>query len=256
VRLLGRPEVVRLEAGGPGRDVEWRLRRALLLLAYLAAAPQHRAGKEELAEALWPEADRESLRRNFHPTLSWLRRALAPAGDRRRAAGVVARQGAYELDRGWRWEIDLLDFERLVAEGERALATAEAGAAIAAWEEAWRLYRGPFLEGFDAAWIEPVREEAHRRYLDLLRRLGDVYADLGRLEAAVDACRSLLGRDPLQEPVHLTLMRLYARQGRRDLVRRQYDRLQSTLSEELGVEPLLETTLEYHRLMGRAERPR
>jgi DNA-binding SARP family transcriptional activator len=45
-------------------------------------------------------------------------------------------------------------------------------------------------------------------------------------------------------------MRLYAAQGRRDLVRRQYERLCTLLLDELGVEPLPETVQEYHRLMS------
>ena len=65
----------------------------------------------------------------------------------------------------------------------------------------------------------------------------------------MDAYRSVLLEDPLQERVHLAVMRLYASQGRRDLVRRQYDRLCTLLLEELGVEPMPQTTREYHRLM-------
>jgi len=252
VRLLGRPSVLRLAEDGSGEEVEWRLRRALLVFAFLASAPELRAGKEELVEAVWPEADPDTVRRNFHPTLSWLRRALAPAAERRRSGGVVVRHGLYQLDPAARWEIDRLEFERLLGAGGEALTAGDSAAAIAAWEAAWRLYHGPFLEGLDAAWVEPLREELQRRYLELLRRLAEVYADLGRLEEAVDACRSLLGRDPLQEGVHLTLIRLFARQGRRDLVRRQYGLLTRTLAEELGVEPMLDTTLEYHRLMGQS----
>jgi DNA-binding SARP family transcriptional activator len=45
-------------------------------------------------------------------------------------------------------------------------------------------------------------------------------------------------------------MRLYASQGRRDLIRKQYDKLCTLLLEELGVEPLPETTEEYHRLIS------
>jgi DNA-binding SARP family transcriptional activator len=50
--------------------------------------------------------------------------------------------------------------------------------------------------------------------------------------------------------VALELMRVYARQGRRDLVRRQYERLTALLRTELRVEPLPEVTAEYQRLMA------
>jgi len=66
----------------------------------------------------------------------------------------------------------------------------------------------------------------------------------------MDAYRSVLHEDPLQERVHMAIMRIYAAQGRRDLVRRQYDKLSAQLLEDLGVAPMPQTTQEYHRLMG------
>jgi DNA-binding SARP family transcriptional activator len=48
----------------------------------------------------------------------------------------------------------------------------------------------------------------------------------------------------------VALMQAYGREGRRDLVRRQYERLARLLREELGVEPEASTTLEYHALMA------
>ena len=54
---------------------------------------------------------------------------------------------------------------------------------------------------------------------------------------------------PAEERVHVAVMRLYGQQGRRDLVRRQYDNLCRVFLEELGVAPMPQTTREYHRLM-------
>ena len=83
-----------------------------------------------------------------------------------------------------------------------------------------------------------------------MRALGETYARLGRLGEAMDALRAVLIHDPLQERVHLALMQVYARQGRRDLVRRQYDRLAELLARELTIEPMEETIEAYHRLMA------
>ena len=59
----------------------------------------------------------------------------------------------------------------------------------------------------------------------------------------------MLLEEPYEERIHLAMMELYARQGRRDLVRRQYVKLQERLLEELNVEPLEETQERYHQLM-------
>lgn len=272
IHLLGRPEVWRrahpyrtdgaegADAPGPGgakrwERLHWPLKRALRALAYLASSPERRASREELVEALWPEHDAEAVRRNFHPTLSHLRRGLrggaAAAGAIAGAAEepLVLQDGVYGLAPELGWWIDLEELERLAAVGRSRVEEGRDAAAVAAWREAWRLYRGEFLEGVDEPWAVRRREVHRRIYLGLLSGLGAASERLGRSEEAVDAYRALLVEDPLQEKIHLALMHLYGHQGRRDLVRRQYERLTALLRDELGVEPLPETTRDYHRLM-------
>ncbi|HVG06146.1 MAG TPA: bacterial transcriptional activator domain-containing protein, partial [Thermoanaerobaculia bacterium] len=162
---------------------------------------------------------------------------------------LLFRKGIYRLNPDLIWEIDALELDRLVDEGKTLLDRGDAPGAAQSWESAWRLYRGPFLPGIYEAWAAERREKYQRLYLELLRELGDLYLKLDRPEQAMDAYRSVLLEDPLQERVHLAVMRLYASQGRRDLVRRQYDRLCTLLLEELGVEPMPQTSRDYHRLM-------
>jgi DNA-binding SARP family transcriptional activator len=254
--LLGDPSVRQVDGNGGGQQLEWRLRRSFLVLAYLASSPGLSARREDLVEAVWPREGEQTIDRNFHPTLSHLRRSLA--GDRRDGVPppLLFRTGVYRLNPEITWEIDLLDFRRRVEEGRAAVArdaldaSGAAHPAVAAWQQAWKLYRGPFLQGYYDAWVSTRRETYHRLYLELLRELGDLYVRLGRLDEAMDAFRSVLVEDPLQERVHLAVMRIYAAQGRRDFLRKQYDRLCTLLLEELGVEPLPETTQEYHRLIS------
>jgi DNA-binding SARP family transcriptional activator len=164
---------------------------------------------------------------------------------------LLFRGGVYSLNPEVAWEIDVLELGRLREEGRELEKRGEPAAAAEAWRQAWKLYRGPFLQGHYEAWVESRREDYQRRYMDLLRDLGDLSARLGRTEEAIDAYRTLLIEDPPQERIHLAVMRLYARQGRRDLVRRQYDNLRRILAEEaVEGEPMEETTREYHRLMA------
>ncbi|MEM6456343.1 MAG: bacterial transcriptional activator domain-containing protein, partial [Acidobacteriota bacterium] len=121
--------------------------------------------------------------------------------------------------------------------------------ALIAWTEAWRLYRGPLMAGYDGALIEHRRAELHRRYLDVLRSIGDAYDARGRTTEALDAYRTILIDEPYEEAVHVAVMAQYATLGRRDLVRRQYLRLTALLSE-LGVAPSEPTQRRYHGWMG------
>jgi DNA-binding SARP family transcriptional activator len=247
--LLGSP-IARQRDGEGERDLDCRLRRSFQVLAFLASSLSLQAGREELIEAVWPTEGERTIERNFHPTLSHLRRALE-GGPRTkgRPLPLLFRSGVYRLNPDVTWEIDVVEFNRLAEEGRDRAGRGELTLAAEAWQRAWRLYRGPFLQGHYEAWVAARRETFQRLYLELLRELGDLYVRLGRAEEAMDAYRTILVEDPLQERIHLAVMRLYAEQGRRDLVRRQYDNLCRLLVEELGVAPMPQTTRDYHRLM-------
>ncbi len=261
VRLFGLPTVERRVAPGRYTEVDFTLRRCFKLLLYLAAAPDHRVGKEELVEVLWSEDEAESVQRNFHPTLSHLRRDLGGTGSSSPGAArnpIVFRNRSYQLNPDLHWEIDVDLFEAQALEAARCLQEAnlpgrrdsDLQAAVAAGQRAWKLYRGPFLDGQYDAWTHSRRDDLQRTHLRLLRDLGDMYVRLGRPVDALDAYRAVITEDPMEESVQVAILRLYAAQGRRDLVRRQYDKLCTLLLNELGVEPLPETTAEYHRLMA------
>lgn len=247
--LLGSP-LARQRDGEGERDLDCRLRRSFQVLAYLASSPGLQAGREELIEAVWPIEGERTIERNFHPTLSHLRRALE--GGRKRKdvpTPLLFRGGFYRLSPEVTWQVDVLDFGRLVEEGKEQESRNQLEAAVESRQRAWKLYRGPFLQGYYEGWVAARRESLQRLYLELLRDLGDLYVRLQKPGEALDAYRTVLVEDPLVERVHLAVMRLYAQQGRRDLVRRQYDKLCAILLDELGVPPAMETTQGYHQLM-------
>lgn len=246
--LLGSP-IARQRGEEGERELDCKLRRSFQVLAFLASSPGLQAGREELIEAVWPTEGERTIERNFHPTLSHLRRALE-GGRKDRPAPLLFRSGVYRLNPEVTWEIDVIEFSRLAEEGRERAGRGELEAAADAWRRAWRLYRGPFLQGHYEGWVTAHRENYQRLYLDLLSKLGDLYVRLEKSEEAMDAYRTVLVEDPLQERIHLAVMRLYAAQGRRDLVRRQYDKLCSLLLDELRVAPLPQTTRDYHRLMA------
>jgi DNA-binding SARP family transcriptional activator len=238
---------------GDGAVLVWHLRRAFEVLAYLATSPQLQAGRDELQRAVFWDASPEEVRKNFHPTLSHLRRALEgppSPGRRLEVPPLLHLQGFYRLNPAIVWEVDALAFEERVIAGREHERAGRGEEAVAAWQAAWRLHAGVFLARLADPWVEARRERFQRLHLELLGGLGELFGRLGRLDDAVDALRAALFEDPLQERVSLELMRVYARMGRRDFVRRQYARLAADLRRELSVEPLPEVTAEYHRLMG------
>ncbi|HVS15763.1 MAG TPA: BTAD domain-containing putative transcriptional regulator [Thermoanaerobaculia bacterium] len=244
LRLLGVPEVV---PEGARELLHWPYRRVVALLGLLALEREHGASQERVLEALWPDRPVDAARANLNPAVSHLRRWLS-GGERvpARESCVVLANGVYRLHPDWSWRLDVEEFESLLA------APAEdPEQRLAAYERARGLYRGSLLEGFGGRWLGERRRRLTARYHRLLRDLGDLHAELGRLSAAEDSYRSLLAVEPLEEDVHVAVMRLYARQGREDLVRRQYERLSALLVRELGMQPMDETIREVQRLLGR-----
>jgi DNA-binding SARP family transcriptional activator len=243
LRLLGPPRVELIDAEGSAEEVSWPFRRVLQLLALLALAPEG-CTQERVLETLWPDAELPPARANLHPTVSHLRRLLAPAGGP--GSAVLLHAGVYRLNPAWRFSIDARSFEELAGAAPEGAPEER----LARLEEAWRLYRGPLLEGMSEPWTLEPRRRLEQRHRVLLWELAEHYARLDRFEESEDCLRTLLVADPLREDVHLRLMLLHARRGRTDLVRRQYEKLCRLLAHELGAQPLDETVRAVERLLG------
>jgi predicted ATPase len=148
-------------------------------------------------------------------------------------------------------EVDVARFEQLVADGRPE-----------ALEQIASLYRGDLLAGLALAerpfeeWLTSERERLHELAIQGLGRLFTYQQNAGAAEPAVQTGLRLLALDPLQEPVHRAVMRLYARLGRREAALRQYQLCVDTLTRELSTQPEAETTqLRQEILRSRPARP-
>ncbi|MGH8931141.1 MAG: ATP-binding protein [Egibacteraceae bacterium] len=229
VALLGAPRVER-----DGRPVVVDTRKAVALLAYLAVTGQaHR--RDALAALLWPDADTARARGALRRTLSALAKGLG-------GGWLVAGREAIGLDREG-LELDIERFRRLAD---------EAGDDPTLLERAVALHRGEFLAGFGVRGCEGFDdwqffegESLKREHAAALERLVDALAARGAFDRAITHARRWLALDPLHEPAHRGLIRLYAWSGDRVAAIRQYRECVRVLTQELGVGPLEETTALY-----------
>lgn len=218
------------------------VRKAQALLAYLALRAGRAHPRETLMRLLWGDTGEPQARQSLRQTIVRLRRAL---GAGKRPALVV--QGDTIALNPAAIAIDVAEFERLVRRG-----------VADGLEAALALYHGPLLDGLHVAapafeeWLESERARLHELALVALRRLLGRHVRAGRRDAAIHAASRLLALDPLQEDVHRTLMRLYARQGRRAAALRQYQACVAIQQKELGVEPEEETRRLYLEILQRA----
>jgi len=110
------------------------------------------------------------------------------------------------------------------------------------------LYRGDFLEGLSVRnafgfedWAFFERERLRDRYqAGLVERLVADEAQ-GDDDAVIEIAHQLLRLDNLREDWHQTLIKAYARQGKREAALTQYEMYFQILKTELGIEPVTET---------------
>ena len=201
-------------------------RKSQALLAYLALPPGHHP-REKLATLLWGDMHDAQARGNLRQALSRIRKALP----RNARPGLVLDGPSVALDPAV-VDVDVARFERLVADGSTG-----------ALEQATGLYRGDLLAGLALAerpfeeWLTSERERLHELAIQTLGRLLTHQQRAGAAEHAVQTGLRLLGLDPLQEPVHRAVMRLYARLGRREAALRQYQLCMDALRRELRTPP-------------------
>lgn len=255
LQLLG-PPVMTVD----GAPVVVDTRKATALLAYLAVSGQpHR--REALAGLLWPDADGSRAAGALRRTLSAIRTAVGPEkllADRA-SVGLATEDLVLDVDTARRILASCAEHGH--PDNQTCSACIEPLTQVAG------LHRGLFLEGFalrDSAefddWQFFTAEELSRELASVLERLVTALAAEGRVAEAIPAARRRLALDPLHEPAHRELIRLYAWNDEHSAALRQYRECVRVLDRELGVPPLQETTAVYeevleHRLQPPAPKP-
>lgn len=243
-RLLGPVEV----ALDGHRVTRWRGRKGTLLLAYLLLHRDRPIPRDVLAAAFWPEATPEAARNRMHVTVHTLRADLHAASD----VPVVVFDHGYLLNPDLDVRLDVEAFEDGAARGRTAEEHGNVEAALAAYRQAAREYRGDLLgdHPYDG-WTLLPRERYRILVLDVLGRVAELAFDAHRYTEAVETAGRLLAVDFCREDVHRLLMRAYTRLGWQHLALHQFETCTRQLRRELDIAPALETVELYHRIRAR-----
>ncbi len=241
-RVLGPVDVVAVD-----RRLEFGSERRRAILAVLLAARDQVVSAGRLGQAVWGPQPPPSVDVTMRSHVSRLRKVLAehsPGG----AEAVVTEPDGYRLvvrD----GDVDADRFEGLVAQARRIGQTDAAGA-VALWEEAEGLWRGPAFGGLaeygivraEAVRLEELRAAAGAERVEAQLALGRHEAVIGELEARVAAA-------PLGERAYGQLMVALYRSGRQADALAVYHRLRERLGEELGVDPSPEVRAVHERVL-------
>lgn len=229
IRLLGRFEVLRAGQRVPERA--WRSQNAKAMLAYLALEGE--VSRDRLVATFWPDCEYERARHNMNSTIRYIRQALQDSEPGTEPI-IVYRHGFYAIDPRTSFKIDVDEFRSLLSKAREAR---EATKAASYYREAIGLYRGEFMEGFYHEWVLAERERLQSQYVEALEGLARAAYSLGEYHRVIDYCQRILEVNSYWEEAHRLIIEAALKLGRRGRALYQWQLMQKTLQDELGVPP-------------------
>lgn len=188
-------------------------RSAITLVKLLALAPGRRLHREQVMDALWPDADPDDAANQLHKAAHYARVGTGEA------TCVVLRAQVVWLFPDAHVEVDALHVDAVAAQlsaaAPRSVDSRRAEAALGLFGS------GPLPEDLYAPWAAQHRLRLEAVHRQLLRWAGR-WAELAAL-------------DPRDEEAHLGLARSLLARGDRAGALRQIDAIERILDEELGI---------------------
>ncbi|MDQ5853815.1 MAG: winged helix-turn-helix domain-containing protein, partial [Chloroflexota bacterium] len=257
--LLGSVEIAR--DGEPVTRFATDKVRALLVYLVVEAGRAHR--RDELAELLWPDQPPSAARNSLRQALALLRQALG-AADARPPFLLISREWV-QCNPAAEVRLDVAQFTALLAACEQHAHTRLEGCTPCAQRlaQAASLYRGTFLQDITVRdsvafeeWALLKRDGLQRGVIHALHRLAAYHERRRAYQEAEQYAWRQVALDPWREEAHQQLMRVLALGGQRSAALQQYETCRRILADELGVEPMEETTALYEQIRtGTLARP-
>ncbi|MEU8264712.1 BTAD domain-containing putative transcriptional regulator [Micromonospora sp. NPDC048999] len=205
------------------------------LLARLVLAAGRVVSADALTDALWGDQPPADATNALQLRVSKLRRALVAAG----AGGdlLVTRAPGYQLAVAPD-TVDAYRFERLLDRARGATTGDGPAAALACFDEALGLWRGPALADVgEAAWALAEAARLEELRLGAVEDRLELLLEAGRQAEAVADLEHLVVAHPLRERLHRLLMLALYRAGRQADAITAYHALRHRLADELGIDP-------------------
>ncbi|MEU6223720.1 AfsR/SARP family transcriptional regulator [Streptomyces sp. NPDC047042] len=223
------------------------------ILALLALQAEHVVTVPTLMAEIWGERIPRSASTTLQTYILQLRRKIAatPAEPARSAKDVLVTQFGGYLLRVRPGQIDVQEFEQLVADGRSAYDATDYRTASRLLGNALALWQGPALVDVRTGSmleLEVLRLEENR--MAALERRIDADLRLGRHAEVVPELRVLTARHPMHERFCAQLMLALHRSGGSWRALEAYQRLRGALVTELGLEPSVSLRQLHHAVLS------
>jgi predicted ATPase/DNA-binding SARP family transcriptional activator len=205
--------------------------KAILLLCVLALKADQPVDRTKLAYTLWPDDAEDEAKAKLRRHLHLLGRAIGTSEERPQ---IVATNTTLTWKRDGPCSVDVVDFESLIASGDREGASA--------------LYTGDLLPNFYEDWLEAPRRRLRDVQLQNLLALAEQYSQRDDAAKTLDYGRRALRIDPWREDAIRYVVQARTRLGDRSGAMQEYTQFVTRLREEFGAEPLAETQQAFEAL--------
>ncbi len=208
-------------------------RRAAALLLYLVTRPGQSATREQVMEALWPDADADQATNSLHQTLYFLRREISPEDDvARLLVDFVPMEGELVY-----LEPDLVQV-RSAAFLRQATSVMAPGTELRAMISLAASYTGRFAPEFEyEEWSESWRQRVHTAFLRLTEEAALRAMSLGRPGDATAVLTHALTIDPEALELYPALIRALRGTGSLAASREAYAHFATAHRDALDEEP-------------------
>ena len=180
----------------------WEGHLPRLLLFFALDRPD--VTRNQICETFWPKLQVDQAVNVFHVTKRRLHKAVG--------MDVLAHHGKYyRIDRDKAVYFDATEFVDALLEARYG----DPDDPFALWRRIAELYRGPFLQGHENPWILERRDAYQIAYIEALENIADSWEARASYELALHTLNRAIDTDFTRDEIHLKLLRLYLRLGRR-----------------------------------------
>lgn len=218
---------------------KYRSYKIFYLFQYFITFRNRKLLPETIIENLWPENESDDpknvLRTQIFRLRKTLKRIIPEYADESKYFHIAFANGYYIFHLGELGVLDIREFEKFIAEGDKALER-NSEEAINLYNEAIRLYKGNYLmENSQSIWLIPIRNHYNRLYIKTLFKLIDLLKDKDDYSDIIELCEEAILIEPYEEALHIYLMEAMLKIGQVRNAMSHYEYISSVMSREMGI---------------------
>ena len=217
------------------------------VLCYLIAHRERNVPQTEFIEMFWSE-ENSTNPTNALKTLLYRVRALLEPLFEEGLEPVLSQRGSYAWNPAIACEVDADRFEALCQKAKNTELSDHTRMAL--YREASELYQGDYLPKLSTeTWVVPLSTRYHSMYIEAVKAYAELLEQVQQYEEITALCNRASQLDPLDEGLHILIVRSLLRQGKDTAALSHYEKATDLLYRNLGVRPSEELRALYSEIM-------